>query len=180
MKQMVTQLCGVIMTGLVFFFCIQILLGNRNAFGMAQELVGQFEDAELISENGARLQELVSKPVPQVKLDDRVYHTGERIAIFSCIQVRSAEEEPWRYLTEAEGFCAELLDVTEQSGRSLRRDGPAGDDQVLPAHAAVCDLAEENGEMIFYQAGCYIIRIKVTDPYGKTVVKEAVVPVETG
>lgn len=162
MKQATVQLIRLLMSAVTVLFCFSVLFGNIGRLdmkSMGSALAERAESRIAISENGMRLARLMELPAPQVEADDTVYLAGETYQLPTHIRVRQNEEDTWRYASETEDFLVEILDVSGEDGRTADGDW-------------------HSGEVIFPQSGRYVVKLRVTGPYGRYVVQRIVVPVE--
>lgn len=161
MRQAIIQFFRLLISAVAVLFCLSVLFGKIGGIdikSMGKRLAEQAESRSVFSENGTRLMQLLELPAPQVEVEHTLYLTGETYHFLSHIRVRQSAEEEWEYAAKTEDFSVEILDVTEEAGEKAGGDWG-------------------KGELFFSQAGRYVVKLRVTGPYGRTVIQRILIPV---
>lgn len=181
MKQMVLYICEITAAAVVFLFCIRLFIGSDGkvtAFSMASVIAGNYQMQEVLSGNGERLERVMNRAAPELKIQSCVWETGKQMMLWALVQVKTADDKDWKPIGESKAASYEILDIADETGNSLGKDVFEAEDQASDEVAGPVSCKRETGEIYFYQSGVYRIKIKVVDAYGRSVVKQMAVPVE--
>lgn len=183
MKHMVAWLCEIVGVALVVLFCIGTIFygtGEHSIFQMAGQVADAYEEQERNSQNHIRLQELMEMPSPEVRIEQTVFETGERINLSRILQVRKDKEQQWQKMEEIDGIKSVVLRIAEKKGKILMESGKA---QKYVGQSENVDwfyFEPDTMELSFGKSGSYVLKIKVTDDYGRYAVKDVIFLIEAG
>ncbi len=168
---------------MVFLFCIRLIMtpeGTVSAFAMASVIAGNYQMQEVVSQNGMRMEKVISRPAPVLKKEDFVWETGKRMMLWSLVQVKTSEDPGYKPIQDCDGVIYEILDIADHKGSSLGKTVFDAEHQFAEEITDPVSCRRETGELYFYQSGVYRVKIKVTDTYGRSVIKQLAIPVEVG
>lgn len=145
---------------------------------MASALAKNYQMQEVSSGNGERMEQVISRAVPKLKIKSRVWETGKPMILWSLIQVKTADDKDWKPIKESGDVTYEILDIADETGNSLGKAVFEAESQSSDEITGPVSCRKESGEVYFYQSGIYRIKIKVADVYGRSTIKQMAIPVE--
>lgn len=169
--------------GLILIFCICALLphpGRVSAWGLGALVADKYPMQEVSSKSGMRMEKILDRAAPDVRISQAGFRTGERIALWEQIEVQTGGSSVWVQAAGNEEVLLEILDVWDEAQNSLRKGAFEELDEASGELTAPLSCSAETGEFLFHQSGKYKVKMKITDSYGRTVIKEIMIPVEAG
>lgn len=181
MKEITGNLWGILTGALVMLFVLWELFGNQGAMRLAQlgkDVVLHYQQQEHTTENFSRMREITDMECPEIQMKSEVCKVGTVWNLWAAVEVEGADGI-WRTIEESDGYGMELLDMRDSHGNRIGEElfcgveasgeilGPVGYDRYT-------------GQICFYENGIYQLKLKVTGPYGRSVIRQVHIPVSQG
>jgi len=179
MKQTVIYIIETAAVGMMVCFCIGILLAPQDVsgvWGVAAVVSNQLSGQEVKSENADRMDEIIHRDAPKIKMDRPRFQVGEDILLWDWLSVQTAETPEWTKAVQRKDICPEILEAANEEGVSLDASVYQEEESEELGGPLYCDL--KTGKVQFFKSGIYRMKIKVTDSYGRVTIQQLQLPVE--